>query len=102
MKRVLVLLIVVACSKTKTNELPGEAWGVDDYAKAGLSVDKPWTAAEHVQAASVLKDVTAGHRDRLPRFRGAKSGAVFAQLIAEQSHHRPCRVQGCSRLTTEP
>jgi hypothetical protein len=83
MKRVLVVLVVLACScKAKTNDLPGEAWSAADYASAGLATDKPWTHADHTRAAAVLAQQTAGHRDRLPRFQGAKSGAVFAKLIA--------------------
>jgi hypothetical protein len=83
MKRALVLLVLVllACSKTKSNALPPEAWGVSDYESAGIDIDKPWTDVDFVHAANVLAQVTAGHRERLPRYRGAKSGAVFAKLI---------------------
>ena len=81
MKRVLVLLIVLACHKS-SNELATETWGVRDYAEAGLDIAKPWTSADHAHAAEVLAKVTDGHRDRLPHYRGAKSGAVFDKLIA--------------------
>lgn len=81
MKRVLVLAMLLACSQPKSNQLPPEAWGVGDYASAGLAIDKPWSAADHVHAAEVLKEQATGHRDRLPRYRGAKSGAVFAKLV---------------------
>lgn len=82
MKRALVLLVLFACS-AKSNGLPAEAWGVSDYASAGLEVDKPWAAADFIHATSVLEQATAEHRDRLPRFRSAKSGAVFSKLIAD-------------------
>jgi hypothetical protein len=81
MKRAVVLLIVLACSKS--NELPSEAWGVEDYAKAGIAVDKPWGAAEFKNALDVLRPAVDGHRERLPRYRGAKSGAVFAKLVTD-------------------
>lgn len=78
-----VIVAVLACTKAKTNELPAEAWGVDDYAKAGLRIDKPWTPDDYTNAATILQQQTAGHRERLPRFHGAKSGEVFAKLIAD-------------------
>jgi hypothetical protein len=81
MKRVLVILILLACGKT--NRLPDEAWGISDYASAGLHIDEPWSAAEYTTAASILKSVTADHRERLPRFRGTKSGPVFDKLLAD-------------------
>jgi hypothetical protein len=84
MKRALVLLVLllaVACKKTKTNDLPEEAWGADDYAAVGLRSDQPWTGADYTRAASVLGEQTKGHRERLPRYQGAKSGALFARLI---------------------
>jgi hypothetical protein len=81
MKRALVLLVLLACNKTKSNELPPEAWGISDYEGAGIHIDKPWTDVDFVHAANVLAQVTANHRERLPRYRGAKSGAVFAKLL---------------------
>jgi hypothetical protein len=85
MKRALILLtmLVLACTKPKTNELPREAWSVEDYAKAGLRIDKPWTADDYTTAAKVLQQEAAGHQERLPRFRGVKSGAVFEKLITD-------------------
>ncbi len=83
MKRALVLVFLLACSSATSNKLPAEAWGVDDFTKAGLVLDKPWTAADFDQALTVLRDATTDHRERLPRFQGPKSGAVFAKLIAD-------------------
>lgn len=76
-----VLLVGSAC--TKSNELPDEAWAGIDYASAGLQIDKPWTPDDYAAAAKVLEKVTAGHRERLPRFRGKKSGAIFAKLLVD-------------------
>lgn len=81
MKHALVLLVLVACGRSKTNQLPAEAWGVDDYAKAGIAIDKPWGADDFTNAATVLAQVTTGHRERLPRYQGPKSGPVFAKLL---------------------
>jgi hypothetical protein len=81
MKRAFLLLVLFACANQKSNELPPEAWGVPDYAGAGLHIDEPWTAVDFVHAATVLEQVSAGHRERLPRYRGVKSGVVFAKLL---------------------
>jgi hypothetical protein len=81
MKRALILVVLLACRRTTRNDLPPEAWGVSDYAAAGITIDKQWDAADHLNAAQVLKEVTAGHRERLPRYNGAKSGAVFQKLL---------------------
>ena len=85
MKRGLILLLLVAigCSSSKPSALPAEAWGVDDYAKVGLRIDKPWAPADYTNAATVLQRETAGHRERLPHFRGAKSGPVFDKIITD-------------------
>jgi hypothetical protein len=76
-----LLVVVLAC--TKTNQLPEEAWGTNDYAAAGIAVDRPWGAAEYERAANVLGAVAKDHPERLPRHQGAKSGAVFARLVAD-------------------
>jgi len=83
MKHLLVLLIAVGCSHDKTNALPAEAWGVADYAAAGLRIDQPWTADDYTAAATTLQRIAVDHRERLPRFHGAKSGAVFAKLVMD-------------------
>ncbi len=79
MKRALVLLLVLGCSKQPARA--PEAWGVADYAKAGIAIDKPWAPDDYPAAAAVLKQLLPDHRDRLPRFHGDKSGAVFAKLM---------------------
>src|SRR5262245_5854529 len=81
-KRSLVLLLVLACTKM-SNQLPAEVWDTNDYAAAGIGIDKPWGVAELGTAALRLEQVAKDHRERLPRFRGAKSGAVFAKLVAD-------------------
>jgi hypothetical protein len=78
-----VVTLVLGCTKAATNQLPAEAWTVADYANAGLHIDKPWTADDYTVAASVLQQQSAGHRERLPRFHGEKSGAVFAKLLID-------------------
>ncbi len=79
---VVVTLGLLGCAKTKPNDLPAEAWDVADYAKAGLVIDKPWHPDDLTTAATVLKEQCSDHRERLPHFRGAKSGPVFAKLLA--------------------
>jgi hypothetical protein len=73
--------VLVACAKSNAPSV--EAWSVSDYAAAGLRIDQVWTPDDYTTAAKVLSDATAEHRDRLPRFGGDKSGAVFAKLIAD-------------------
>jgi hypothetical protein len=81
----LALVFIVLGCDTKTNQLPAEAWGVADYANAGLRIDMPWSADDYTAAAGVLQRVSAGHHERLPRFQGAKSGAVFRKLLTDLS-----------------
>jgi hypothetical protein len=79
-----VALALAACSTNKANQLPAEAWSVDDYVKAGVPApDHTWSPDEHEAALAALARETKGHRDRLPHKDGPKSGAVFAR-IAEQ------------------
>jgi len=78
-----VVGLAVGCSQAKTNALPAEAWGTEDYAHAGLLIDKPWTADNYTTATLVLQQESAGHRERLPHFHGATSGAVFAKLLTD-------------------
>jgi hypothetical protein len=85
MKRaaIMVVGVVFGCSQAKTNALPAEAWGTADYANAGLRIDNPWTPDDYTTATQVLQQESAGHRERLPHFHGAKSGAVFAKLLTD-------------------
>jgi hypothetical protein len=77
----LLLLLVLACS-TRENALPPEAWDVQSYVAAGVpDPARRWTHAEHVAAVQLLVDQSAQHPERLPRFGGARSGAVFARVI---------------------
>ena len=79
MKRWL-LVIVLGCGQHR--ELPDEAWGVGDYVSAGLPApDHTWSNAELDKANEVLGRVARNRLDRLPRFHGVKSRAVFARLI---------------------
>jgi hypothetical protein len=80
MKRAL-LLLAFACSHSQTNQLPAEAWGVADYASEGLRIDAPWSADDYMTAVTTLQRIAVDHRERLPRFHGPKSGAVFAKLV---------------------
>jgi hypothetical protein len=48
-----------------------------------LRIDTPWNADDYVTAQHVLERVAADHRERLPRFHGARSGAVFAKLLVD-------------------
>lgn len=82
-KRVCVVACVVMVACHQSNQLPPEAWGVSDYTAAGLHIDSPWTAGDYVAAQHVLERIAVDHRERLPRFRGARSGAVFAKLLGE-------------------
>jgi len=73
--------MLAACHRSES--LPPEAWTVSDYASAGLDIAKPWTADDHAKAQRTLAAVTRDHRERLPRFNGVRSGAVFAKLLED-------------------
>lgn len=81
--RALILVALLACGSSKSaNDLPPEAWGVEDYAKAGIpAIDHAWTIDEHEAAAAALVKAAEGHPERLPRLQGAKSGPVFARIV---------------------
>jgi hypothetical protein len=85
--RALILIVVAcafgACAKDKSpNDLPAEAWGVDDYTKAGMpAADHGWSVDELKTANTVLAKETAGHRERLPHRAGVKSGPVFQRIV---------------------
>ncbi|HSD87875.1 MAG TPA: hypothetical protein VLB44_10190 [Kofleriaceae bacterium] len=78
-----VLVLVLACTKTNHNEVSAEEWGIADYANVGLHVDRPWAPDDYTIAARVLEQQTAGHRERLPRFHGEKSGVLFTKLVTD-------------------
>jgi hypothetical protein len=83
MRMILVVaaaMCALACGGTRP---PEEAWAAADYTRAGVpSLDETWGAAELVRAVDVIAREAAVDRDRLPRHGGAKSGTVFARLIA--------------------
>lgn len=80
--KAIVLAVLVACSASKSpNELTGDGLTPAEYQQAGLpAIDHPWTVDEHTAAAAALATLSAGHREKLPRRDGAKSGPVFAKL----------------------
>jgi hypothetical protein len=58
------------------------AWSVADYVKAGVpDPDHTWSAQELARAATVIVREAASHPERLPGYRSARSGAVFARLV---------------------
>jgi hypothetical protein len=60
-----------------------EAWGTSDYVAAGVpDPAQPWTTAGIEKASDVIAQAATGHADRLPRYKGPKSGTVFARLVA--------------------
>jgi hypothetical protein len=84
MKRALVLVVLLACSKGGSQPAAVvEAWSVADYQKAGLDISKPWHGDDFTHAAEVITSAAGEHRERLPHFRGAASGAVFAKLLED-------------------
>ncbi len=79
--RTLALIVLIACGSSG-NKLPAETWGSEDYLKAGVPAsDHVWSIDEHETAVSALRTLSAGHRERLPRLGGPRSGAVFARVI---------------------
>jgi len=77
----IAIVLAIGCTK-KDNALPAEEWGAADYAAANIpAVDHPWTHQEYLGAAAVLTQLGADHPARLPRYEGARSGAVFARLL---------------------
>jgi len=59
-----------------------DAWGTSDYVAAGVPDPAgAWSSAELKKAVDAIAQAAADHPERLPRYRGAKSGAVFAKLL---------------------
>jgi hypothetical protein len=83
MKRILLTLVtLIAGCGNRGSSLPAEAWGTADYVAAGVpDPGHAWTDVEVVTASHAIQRESADHRERLPRYRGAKSGAVFARLV---------------------
>ena len=60
-----------------------EAWGTSDYVAAGVpDPAHPWTNEEISKASDVIAQAATAHADRRPRYKGPRSGAVFARLVA--------------------
>jgi len=79
MMRAWLLVVLLACG---ARGAPPEAWGTADYVAAGVpDPGHAWSNAELVKAGTAITAAADGHEDRLPRYRGARSGAVFARLI---------------------
>jgi hypothetical protein len=80
MKHALVLVAMLGCGEAK-DQPAAETWGVAEFAKAGLHIDRPWRPADFTAAATVLEEQCKDHHDRLPHFHGPRSGKVFAKLL---------------------
>src|SRR4051794_24919887 len=79
MMRTCLLVVLLACGPRGA---PPEAWGTADYVAAGVpDPGHAWSSAELTKASAAIAAAAADHDDRLPRFRGARSGAVFARLL---------------------
>lgn len=63
-----------------------ESLAVDAYVRAGVpSPDRPWTGVDYQQASAALISVAKTDPRHLPRFRSARSGAVFAKITAPEN-----------------
>jgi len=75
-----VVAFALACC---SRHAPPEAWGTSDYVAAGVpDPGHPWTSAEIAKASDAIAQASTDHADRLPRYNGARSGKVFASLVA--------------------
>ncbi|MBM4043452.1 MAG: hypothetical protein FJ290_33615, partial [Planctomycetes bacterium] len=58
----------------------------EEYIRLGLPAhDRPWSGADMARAANVLSALAAKNPGQLPRYRGERSGAVFARIIADDN-----------------
>jgi hypothetical protein len=79
MRWIWVVAVVLACG---SHDARAEAWGTSDYVAAGVPDPAgAWSSAKLKTAVDAIDQAAAGHPERLPRYRGAKSGAVFAKLL---------------------
>ena len=70
-----------------------EAWATRDYIAAGVpDPGHPWSLTELDKAVGAITEAAADHPERLPRYRHASSGAVFARLIAEPRDDRAASI----------
>jgi hypothetical protein len=83
------LWVVVVLLVVPSHDAQAEAWGTKDYVAAGVpDPGQAWSGAELGKAADAIATAAAGHAERLPRYRDATSGTVFAKLI-EPSREDP-------------
>lgn len=76
------LWVVVLLLVYPSHDAHAEAWGTKDYVAAGVpDPGQAWSGAELGKAADAIATAAAGHAERLPRYRDAASGAVFARLV---------------------
>jgi hypothetical protein len=58
----------------------------DRYISLGLSAhDREWMGTDLMAAATALQALATTHPEQLPRFQSAKSGSVFARLVAREN-----------------
>lgn len=86
MRWLLVIAIVLAGGMREVRADIGgakvDAWGTAEYVAAGApDPGRAWSTAELGKAVDAIAQAVADHAERLPRYRGAKSGKVFARLI---------------------
>ena len=86
MRWLLVMAILFACgvpaARAETGDAKADAWGTKDYVAAGVPDPvHAWSPPELGKAVDAIAQAAADHAERLPRYRGAKSGKVFARLI---------------------
>ena len=82
--------IPVDVSPVESEPAPGppadELLTIDDYIRAGVpSHDRTWSGDDMRRAADALTRLAKSNAANLPRYEGARSGAVFARLVADDN-----------------
>jgi hypothetical protein len=77
--RAVVVVMVAGALACQPPDKATDTWTVRDYMQAGVpDPGHAWSSSELTAAVAAI----AGHPDHLPSFQGARSGAVFARVVA--------------------
>lgn len=76
------MCVVVVMLAFGAREARAADWATRDYAAAGVpDLGRRWSTADLRKAVDAIARAAVGHPERLPRYRNARSGAVFAKLL---------------------
>jgi len=93
MRRRCVLAVAVAMLVLGVRGARAADWATRDYVAAGVpDLGRRWSTADIREAVDAITRAAARHPERLPRYRHASSGAVFAKLLKPPPEDRTVAV----------